>query len=90
LDLEFELEQLEIETGLDALENIDEIEKFTKIVQQSLRLVAKTRMCHHLEDLQQHRYCGTRQLASVELMTWARLRINQFTFWLWLFLPFLI
>ena len=32
LDLEFELEQLEIETGLDAIENIDEIEKFTKIV----------------------------------------------------------
>jgi hypothetical protein len=32
LDLEFELEQLEIETGLDAIENIDKIEKFTKIV----------------------------------------------------------
>jgi inhibitor of KinA sporulation pathway (predicted exonuclease) len=68
LDLEFEWEHLEIETGLDAVENIDEIEKFTKIVRQSLRLVAKTRMCHHLEDLQQHRYCGTRQLASVEFI----------------------
>ena len=33
LDLEFELEQLEIETRLDAIENIDKIEKFTKIVQ---------------------------------------------------------
>ena len=47
-------------------------------------------MCHHLQDLQQHRYCGTRQLAVVELMSWARLRINQFTFWLWLFFSFLI
>ena len=55
-----------------------------------MRLVAKIRMCHHLEDLQQHRYCGTRLLASAEIMTWARLRINQFTFWLCLFLPFLI
>ena len=69
MDLEFELEQLEVETGLDAIENIDKIEKFTKIVEQSLHLEAKIRMCHHLEDLQQHRYCGTRLLAAAEIMT---------------------
>jgi|TARA_B110000967_G_scaffold193805_1_gene221710 hypothetical protein len=67
--LEFELEQLEIETGLDAIENIDKIEKSTKIVWQPQPSMAKIRMCHHLQDLQQHRYCGTRQLAVVELMS---------------------
>jgi len=67
--LEFELEQLEIETGLDAIENIDKIEKSTKIVWQPQPSMAKIRMCHHLQDLQQHRYCGTRQLALVELMS---------------------
>ena len=61
-----------------------------KLWSNQRQVAAKTRMCHHLQDLQQHQYCGTRLLSLVEIMTWARLRINQFTFWLWLLLLFLI